>query len=98
MGSMCVYCGVRGNIGHHPLMYAGRQIDEITVLLCDYCHTGNNGTIWQDVREFCEALSIKNNLDYLQKNYTKTNWNQRLKYLESYPQNKFDRSILKTYD
>jgi hypothetical protein len=66
---------------HHPLIYSGRKIEEIFVPLCTECHRGNNGTIWQTVREFSEMIAIGKNLDYLKQKYNRLNWEQKLNYL-----------------
>lgn len=79
-GIKCFICGKEGE-QHHPLMYAGRQIDEISIPLCKYHHRGNNGTIWKDVKDKCEKQSIQNSMMYLKITYPKFDWEQRYKYL-----------------
>ncbi len=83
IGIKCFYCGKQAQENHHPLIFANRQIDEIHLPLCTNCHRGEFGTIRQDIREACELESIKNNLELLKTKYSKTLWEQRLKYLKS---------------
>lgn len=80
---ICYNCGKRNPESHHPLTYRNKQIDEITVMLCSYCHRGNNGCIWQDVREKCELKALRDNIVYLKQKYPKRDWQQRLNYLNS---------------
>ena len=79
-------CGHKEVEWNHALFYAGQQINEwyAIVPLCDYHHRGNNGTIWQDVRDYCERLAIEQGLEHLQIHYPKSNWKQRYDYLKKY--------------
>lgn len=80
----CFICG-RGMVEqHHCLFYQGRQVDEPFAILplCIFCHRGNNGTIWQEVRERCELYALQKGISILEKFYSKGNWRQRLNYLE----------------
>jgi hypothetical protein len=80
-GKFCLGCGALKKESHHPLVYSGRQIDEITVGLCIKCHRGNNGTIFRDVKIKSELIAIGDNLEYLKTKYPKLDWVQRYKYL-----------------
>lgn len=70
---------------NHALIYSGRQINETYAIvpLCQYHHRGNNGTIWEPVKLWCEWLAITRGIDKLVVDYSKFNWEQRLKYLNS---------------
>lgn len=81
MSKFCFICKQTATEAHHPLIFAQKQIDTITIPLCSHCHRGNNGTIRQDIRDRCELEAIKANLEFLIKNYAKTNWWQRAKWL-----------------
>jgi hypothetical protein len=80
-GKYCLICFKPAN-QHHPLIYSGRQIDEISVPLCKYHHQGNNGDIFQEVKELTEYIAINSNLEYLKINYPKYDWQQRFIYLK----------------
>lgn len=84
IGKKCIICGAEPIEVHHCLYYQGRQMSEpfAIVELCKRCHRGNNGTIWQDVREICEMKALNKGLIFLMKHYPKTDWWQRLIYLQ----------------
>jgi hypothetical protein len=84
-GTRCFICGKLGE-QHHPLIYAGRQIDKITIPVCVYHHRGDSGEIFRDVRLKAEFIVIHNNLEYLKTNYKKANWQQRYDYLKGKPE------------
>lgn len=81
----CISCYRQATERHHPLKYArnNHEIDEISVPLCTDCHRGNFGDIFKEVKIKCEIKAIEDNLEYLEKNYNKFNWSQRLKYLKT---------------
>jgi len=79
----CLTCNNIGNEKHHALVYNGKQVNEVFAIisLCSYCHRGNNGAIWQDVREKSELKAIKEGLGELIIKYPRFNWEQRMLYL-----------------
>lgn len=83
--AVCAICKTTREIQwHHPLVHAGRQINEDygLVALCRTCHTGDNGTIPQRNREICELLAIVMGLQSdLETKYPRVNWRQRRDYL-----------------
>ena len=81
----CIICGTKRTEQHHALIYAGKQVNEIYAIvpLCVRCHRGNNGTIWQDVKEKAELIAIKNGLIDLKEKYPKFDWTKRLQFLAS---------------
>jgi len=80
-GTKCIICLLQAE-QHHPLKYAGRQIDEISVPLCYHHHRGNFGNIFKEAEIKSEIKAIEENLEYLIKTYPKYDWKQRLIYLK----------------
>lgn len=83
--AVCAVCSTRQDIQwHHPLVHAGRQINEEygLIALCRTCHTGDNGTIPQYNRDICELKAIVMGLQSdLETKYPKVNWRQRKDWL-----------------
>lgn len=79
----CFICGAQPVEQHHSIIWGGRQIDEVFAIipLCVYHHRGNSGRIWKEVQERCESYSIKEGLSELLIKYPKTDWEQRMLYL-----------------
>lgn len=86
----CYCCSSIGSERHHSLIYSGKQVNEAFAIipLCSYCHRGNSGTIFPEVKEKCELRAIKEGIDILKVKYPKFDWNQRLNYLSK----KYDKN------
>lgn len=85
----CCYCNATPVEWHHALQYH-KQINEVYAIkpLCLDCHRGQFGTIKQAAKLKCEWLAITEGIEHLEKNYPKTNWKQRLTYLNGIYANK----------
>ncbi len=68
---------------NHTLMYAGRQVNTwyAIVPLCTEHHRGNNGTIYNDVKEWCELITYMRGGAELDKDCPKMSWRQHKQYL-----------------
>lgn len=80
----CIICGESKHIEwHHPLVYAGKQVNELWsfVALCTYHHRGAGFT--QEVREKCQLVVLLKANDFDLKKYPKSNWEQLKNYLKN---------------
>jgi hypothetical protein len=97
---ICVHCSNEPVEWNHVWTYAGKQINEIwsIIPLCQHCHRGNSGTIFQEAKERCEYESIKRlvdsgfeNLEFYQKLNDKT-WENRINYYTNVYENDLHRT------
>ena len=62
----CVWCQTEKSIEwNHAIIYSGRQLNTwyAIVPLCSEHHRGNTGTIFADVKEYCELVAIKRGIE-----------------------------------
>lgn len=82
----CQYrgCGKQDVEWNHAILYCGRQLNTwyAIIPLCTYHHRGNFGTIWPEVKAWCELEAIKRSNREIEKDCPRVNWEQRKVYLE----------------